>query len=73
MVGVIVNWYTKDRHEVEIIELESRDDGRHHLVNAREWRAGKVWLHIFTCDNHTQSAEMVNRITLIPVEVPRGA
>ncbi len=72
MVGVIVNWYTKDRHEVEIIELKASDGG-HHLVNACEWRGGKVWLNILTSDNHTRSAEMVNRITLIPVEVPRAA
>lgn len=71
MVGIIVNRYNRERHEVEIMEVESRKDGHRHFVNAREFRAGKGWLNTFTSDKHMQSLDMVNRQDVVPVESPR--
>jgi hypothetical protein len=73
MVGVIVNRYSTERREVEIIELDSRVDGSRHLVNAREYRGGKVWLNTFTADQHVQTDVLVNRNILVPVAMLQAA
>lgn len=67
MVGVIVNRYSTERREVEIIKLDSLVDGSRHLVNAREYRGGKVWLNTFSEDQHVQTDVLVNRNSLVPV------
>ncbi len=73
MVGTIVNLYSKDRHEVEIVEVDSVQDGGQYLVNARELRGGKVWLNTFDPETRTQTSDMVSRFTLSIAEHPIAA
>lgn len=60
MVGIIVNPYSKEITQIEIVEVISALNGDRYLVNKREFNGGKIYLNVFDAATHKQTSEIVN-------------